>query len=155
MSTIPETPDDVNKMIFTNLNLADSQNFQLLHSDITEDFRYLLLGRFEAELNGDNFKIKQVEFKIVYINRPAGSSYYKIVDVEVEFPPNSDFGAEISIFIEGSDHRTIGVDYTYNQVFELKSTKPLIDYHIKDYDGQPVNRFGNPCKTKAYYKKGE
>ncbi|MGH1387259.1 hypothetical protein [Kordia sp.] len=152
MITIPETQEDVNKLVFTNLNLADNKSFQLLHNDVKNDFRYQLLGRFEAERNGENFKIKQIDFKIIYINFPEGSSYYKIRRVEIELPENSDYGAEIYIYIEGTDEEKTGIDYTYNRVFEINSNKSLIDYHIRDLDGETVNRFGNPCKTLAYYQ---
>lgn len=70
----PRNPKELNKKILLNLVLNDSENFQIIHNEISKEHAYCVLVRMkEVEKMYDNtsgkikYEIKKMEFHVVHI----------------------------------------------------------------------------------------
>jgi hypothetical protein len=70
--TYPRNPKELNKIILLNLVLDDSENFQIIHNEISKEHAYCVLARMkdvsEVEIEGKIcYEIASMEFHVVNI----------------------------------------------------------------------------------------
>ncbi|MDY8134674.1 hypothetical protein [Aquimarina sp. 2201CG5-10] len=70
--TYPRNPKELNKSVLLNLVLNDSENFQIIHNEISKDHSYCVLVRMkevsEVSINDKTcYEIASMEFHVIHI----------------------------------------------------------------------------------------
>lgn len=145
---IPESSEDINEFIYTFLHLTNSDIFQLLHVEITEELinPFQLYGCVRGKVVKDGFLLEEIDLKLVNMVEEEDPEQYKIVGADMSQNTDDPDLIDFKIEIANISKRSKGVDLTYKPSFVLKNGQK-IDYHV----GNPQTRNGRPCNNMVYF----
>jgi len=145
---IPETPEDINRFIYTFLHVTNSDIFQLLHNETTADGYnpFQIYGCVRGALEDGGFRMEEIDLKLVNMAQVNNNEQFKIIDANMVANMDNPNLIDFFVTIEEVSQQTQGIDLTYKPSFLIKNCQK-IDYHV----GNPLTRNGRPCNNMVYF----